>query len=421
MFACRLLRHFGFREIRIEGVTNSRLDSYLVQTGRALNWGKVHALIKSQAIFVKSEDNKRHNQASYQLMPNDKILVREHVFADHFENAQLLPSGKVFRKIGDSDFVDQMIDEITVFKNDEYMVVNKPPGMFSQGTPILKLNIASLVNSYFDRYRIPKQAFIVHRLDRPVSGLMVIATKRSFAAEFSELLKLREAEKIYECWVDGLPAFYTEEKLTATTLSAFIGFNQSKQAAFIGTKDNQECSKGVCEVELLDVFSRDSKSTIGTLGTKVADIKKLQNRVAAGERFVSRLRFKLLTGKRHQIRLFSAKICNTPIIYDFKYGYKKCVKDDAEQTIHELLISEDFLLSSSQVMSNFLREAYLKRDYIYLQSVKLSFKIVETEKITKHQYTCKQSHHMSLLSQAFNADSGSERSRKTLGKHHLLP
>ena len=395
-----IIRLFAYKEIKIEDNTHKRLDVFLIESGKGLNWGKIHSLIKKKSVFVKTNDNKQTNCPSHILTANDRVLIREEDFARYFLEGQIMIGQKVYRSIPDLQFVEEMLKSILVYKNEDFLVINKPVGMFSQGTPILKLNVSSILNTYYSSYKIPKQSFVVHRLDKPVSGLMLLATNRKFASQFSAIMKNREVEKHYECFVKGIPSCYMQEKKTDTTLIDLVGFNDSKQKAYIGNKDDAECTRAVCEVQILNCYKIGEEGNKMELATDIESVSKVKQMVQNGEQFISHLRFKLITGKRHQIRLFAEKCLNAPILFDFKYGYRMDGDTCIEARIHAILSSDEFMHSDLSKVQKFMGEVYKNREYIYLQSRSLAFQISNDENITRNDFKVEYNSHFQLLIKA---------------------
>ena len=84
---------------------------------------------------------------------------------------------------------------------DEYSVWNKPSGMFSQGTKWGDHNSICRwveLNAFADR-----QSFLVHRLDKATSGLIVVAHSKSACRALTQLFEKREVVKCYRAIVVG--------------------------------------------------------------------------------------------------------------------------------------------------------------------------------------------------------------------------
>ncbi len=93
---------------------------------------------------------------------------------------------------------------LSIIYEDEYMiVVNKQPGLVTH--PTLKKTTGTLVNALLWRFKGETQPFIVHRLDKDTSGVIVVAknpeTQRILSAQF----KARKTKKTYFALVEGVP------------------------------------------------------------------------------------------------------------------------------------------------------------------------------------------------------------------------
>lgn len=82
-----------------------------------------------------------------------------------------------------------------------YSIWYKPCGMLCQGS---KWGDHCTINRWVEKNLEPQRpAFIVHRLDRAATGLIIIAHTKKTAAYFSELFQRREIEKKYQAIVEG--------------------------------------------------------------------------------------------------------------------------------------------------------------------------------------------------------------------------
>ena len=83
----------------------------------------------------------------------------------------------------------------------EYSIWYKPYGLRSQGS---KWGDHCTVQRWVEQHLMPQRpAFIVHRLDRAATGLMIIAHQKRVASEFTKLFAQREMEKRYRVIVQG--------------------------------------------------------------------------------------------------------------------------------------------------------------------------------------------------------------------------
>lgn len=101
------------------------------------------------------------------------------------------------------------------YVDNHVLVVEKPAGMLSQGDRTGDEDLLSRMKQWVgERYNKPGNVYLglVHRLDRPASGLMVLARTSKAAARLTEQFKQRTVEKHYLAWVEGsTPAAATWE------------------------------------------------------------------------------------------------------------------------------------------------------------------------------------------------------------------
>ena len=88
------------------------------------------------------------------------------------------------------------------------LAVNKPAGLPTQGVPVALPSLESAVKAYLkDKYQKPGNVYlgIPHRLDRPVSGVVIFARNSKAAARLAEQFRLREVRKWYLAVTEGCP------------------------------------------------------------------------------------------------------------------------------------------------------------------------------------------------------------------------
>lgn len=95
-----------------------------------------------------------------------------------------------------------------IYLDNHLLVVNKPPGMLSQEDETGDFDIISWAKQYLaERFDKPGNVFagLVHRLDRPASGVMLIARTSKAASRLAQTFKDRKVTKSYLALVEGLP------------------------------------------------------------------------------------------------------------------------------------------------------------------------------------------------------------------------
>ncbi len=169
---------------------HSRLDKWFKNEIINLPHSLLEKLLRQNKIKV----NKKRTKSSYRLQTGDLIQIYDISKlkpVDKKKKIKYLPKKK---EIG---FYDDYIIE----DNENFIVLNKPIGIPVQsGTKSFKNLIDILKNSkYFEN----SKPFIVHRLDKETSGVLIIAKNRKFAQLFTSLFRIRKIHKTYLAIVYG--------------------------------------------------------------------------------------------------------------------------------------------------------------------------------------------------------------------------
>ncbi|ODA29561.1 RluA family pseudouridine synthase [Planctopirus hydrillae] len=166
------------------------------------------------------------------------------------------------------------------------LAIWKPAGLLTQGVPEGLPTLENWVKNWIrEKYAKPGNVYlgIPHRLDRPVSGVMLFARNSKAAARLAEVFRDRRVKKIYTAVVEGVPP-QTTERLTHYLL-------KDPQAAH---------SQVVAE---------------GTPGSKSAILDYRLLGTVTGR---SLLEIQLQTGRMHQIRVQMAAM-GCPVVGDQEY------------------------------------------------------------------------------------------------------
>ncbi len=181
-----------------------------------------------------------------------------------------------------------------VYEDNHLIVVDKAVGEIVQGDKTGDTPLSDYVREYIkEKYAKPGNVFcgVVHRLDRPVSGLVVFARTSKALERMNRMFRDGEVHKTYWALVQGAP---------------------DKREALL---EDWLVSDG-----------RINKTFVVRPGTKDAKLARLEYRtVARGDRYTL-LEVRLLTGRKHQIRAQLANI-GCPIKGDLKYGSRRSNPD----------------------------------------------------------------------------------------------
>ena len=186
-------------------------------------------------------------------------------------------------------------DNLQVLHEDNHIiVVNKRVGDIVQGDKTGDKPLSEVAKEYIkDKYNKPGEVFlgVVHRLDRPTTGIIVFAKTSKALTRLNESFKNRETKKMYWAIVKNIPPRDKD------VLVHFLKRNPKNNTSKAHTKEVPESKKASLDYTVF---------------------KKLDNYFA--------LEINLHTGRHHQIRAQLTAI-GCPIKGDLKYGFDRSNKD----------------------------------------------------------------------------------------------
>ncbi|RPG95765.1 MAG: RluA family pseudouridine synthase, partial [Candidatus Pelagibacter sp. TMED286] len=169
---------------------DSRLDKWFKNNVMSLPHSLIEKIIRQNKIKV----NRKKTKSSYRLQAGDLIEIYDiskFKPTDSKKKIKYLPKKK---EIG-------IYDDYVIENNENFIVINKPNGIPVQsGTKSFKNIIDILKNTkYFEN----SKPFIVHRLDKETSGILIVAKNRKYAQLFTSLFRIRKIHKTYLAIVYG--------------------------------------------------------------------------------------------------------------------------------------------------------------------------------------------------------------------------
>lgn len=174
-----------------------------------------------------------------------------------------------------------------IYEDNHIIVVQKPCNVPSQGDKTGDNDMLALIKSYIkEKYNKPGEVFLglVHRLDRPVGGIMVFAKTSKAASRLSEAIRVKDFSKRYLAVVEG-----TFKEKTGT-LEDYLYKDEALNKSRVVSKDKK--------------------------GAKFARLTYEVIEEVQGE---SLIKIDLETGRHHQIRVQFAN-AGHPLVGDQKYG-----------------------------------------------------------------------------------------------------
>ena len=169
---------------------------------------------------------------------NDKINLFNISFKANIiqEKIKFIPSKEIIKSNE-----NQIIDD-----NDEFIVLNKKPGISVQGGTKSKKNLIDI----FSKSEIFKNSkpYSVHRLDKDTSGVFIMAKKRESAQLLTSLFRLRKVHKIYLAichgeliknsgvWDNDLIRYDGKKRIIEKAKTFFTVIDKNSEATFLQLK-----------------------------------------------------------------------------------------------------------------------------------------------------------------------------------------
>lgn len=172
-----------------------------------------------------------------------------------------------------------------LYEDNHVLCVVKPANLPVQADNTKDEDLLTLVKQYLkEKYNKPGNVYLglVHRLDRPVGGAMILAKTSKAASRLSESIRVRDIDKVYYAILDGVP-----KKQSDT---------------------------------LVDYLTKDTKTNmVSVTNAKVGKKSILHYQVLATKNGHALVEIHLETGRPHQIRVqFASR--NLPLVGDQRYN-----------------------------------------------------------------------------------------------------
>ena len=189
-----------------------------------------------------------------------------------------------------------------IYEDNHIIVVSKQSGEIVQGDKTGDTPLSETVKAYIkEKYAKPGAVFlgVVHRLDRPVSGLVVFARTSKALSRLNDMFRLGEVHKTYWAIVEmrNEQVEMRNDISSFTTITHWLVRNEKQNKSYAYDHEVPSSKKAVLKYRLL----------------------------AHGDRY-SLLEVQLLTGRHHQIRCQLSAI-GCPIKGDLKYGARRSNPD----------------------------------------------------------------------------------------------
>lgn len=181
-----------------------------------------------------------------------------------------------------------------LYEDNHIIIVNKESGEIVQGDKTGDVPLSETVKDWIKVvHQKPGNVFlgVVHRLDRPVQGVVVFAKTSKALSRLNDMFRTSDVHKTYWAITKNCP------QVTEGTLEHWLVRNEKQNKSFAYEKEVPQSKKAILKYKV----------------------------IGHGNRY-SLLEIQLLTGRHHQIRCQLAKM-GCPIKGDLKYGAERSNPD----------------------------------------------------------------------------------------------
>lgn len=223
----------------------------------------------------KIKVNRKKAKASQRLEENDLIQIFSNQLEQNFSSESYRSPNSAASK---NPELKKLYEEMLIFENDDFLALNKKSGLAVQLGSKLNFCVETILKNVIGEY------FLVHRLDKDTSGVLLVAKNRSCARKLTQLFREGKIQKTYWAIVDG-------KIRKSGIIQNFIG------KSFVSGE------------ERMTVTDKDrGKSAI----TKYRSLEEVG--------YFTLLKLSPKTGRKHQLRVHCAETLKAPILGDRKYN-----------------------------------------------------------------------------------------------------
>lgn len=187
-----------------------------------------------------------------------------------------------------------------IYEDNHIIIVNKQAGEIVQGDKTGDRTLADDVKAYIkEKYAKPGDVFlgVVHRLDRPVSGVVVFARTSKALSRLNEMFRTGKIQKTYQAIVPATEKSVATPDGEWVTVDTWLTRNERQNKAFSHQREVAGSKRAVLDYRI----------------------------IGRGDRY-NLLEVRLHTGRHHQIRCQLSSL-GMPIKGDLKYGLPRSNPD----------------------------------------------------------------------------------------------
>ncbi len=280
---------------------NSRFDRWFKARIIDLPQSLIEKIIRLNKVRI----NRKKAKSSYRVQSGDIVEVynlTKFKEADRPKKLKYKPTKKEVR----------VYDDFIIDDNENFVVINKPSGIAVQAGTKSFRNIIDLLKStkYFENHK----PYIVHRLDKETSGVLIVAKTREYAQLFTSLFRIRKIHKTYIAIAHGKIS-----KLKNTLKDDLIFYENNKKVV----------QKAITHLKVLKTSNEYSYVELNPITGRKHQLRKqlhnIGNPIVGDDKyFINRkIEKNRLKKKKLMLHAYKIKFMINNTQYNFKARYNK--------------------------------------------------------------------------------------------------
>ena len=282
---------------------NTRFDRWFKNKVLDIPQGLIEKIIRKNQAKV----NGKKTKSSYRVQENDIIEIFNIDKVKKKEKnlvTQYIPSNTEKTKY----------DDFIIENNENFIVINKPSGIAVQsGTKSFKNVVDTLRET---KYFEDSKPFIVHRLDKETSGILIVAKTREYAQLFTSLFRIRKIHKTYLAVVYGIVS--EEIKILEGDLVVY-------------EKDRKIVQNAISYIKILKSNSEYSLLELRPITGRKHQLRKqlynIGNSIIGDDKYYVKRGKDFIKSKNLMLHAYEIKFMINNVKYNFRAGFNKEFKD----------------------------------------------------------------------------------------------
>jgi len=282
---------------------NTRFDRWFKNKVLDIPQGLIEKIIRKNQAKV----NGKKTKSSYRVQENDIIEIF------NIEKIKKTEKNLITQYIPSNTERDKY-DDFIIEDNENFVVINKPTGIAVQsGTKSFKNIVDTLRETkYFENTK----PFIVHRLDKETSGILIVAKTREYAQLFTSLFRIRKIHKTY------LAVVYGEVSKEIKVLEDDLVIYEKEKKIVQKATSYIKILKGNSEYSLLEL-----RPITGRKHQLRKQLYNIGNSIIGDDKYYVKRGKDFIKSKNLMLHAYEIKFMINNIKYNFKADFNKEFKD----------------------------------------------------------------------------------------------